>query len=164
MEEGSLAPIDYNRFAGICIGMSFAEASASGTLAIEGAAECPWLAPVVEDDDLMYYVSILSDVETPGESIQFFLMRYYNDPATAVALEMAGTAEGIRIGSTEAELLAAYAGMTSESYTDDAGIDHDVYVSAGPDGNNYVFDMIDGRVGGMAWGDISTIPGHVCAL
>lgn len=163
VEPGSeIAAYNFNRFAGVCVGMSYDEAASRWPDAFEGNPSCPWVVDIATGDDL--YIGAISEYESPGDDIRFFLARLWADPATFDAEELFANEEGIRLGSTEGDVLAAYPDATFETYGDDAGMDHESWLVAGPEGLNYVFDIYDGYVTAIAWGDITVIPGHICAL
>jgi len=164
--ESGLAPIDFNRYAGICVGMDYPTAGGASGLDIAGNASCPWVADIVADDTNGFYVTALSPVEAPGSAITFFRMAWLNDPATASSYEMPATAQGITIGSTLAQLQAAYPSATEYLIDDYARGPRDEWVVLGPDGNNYIFDIQDGLVSEMNWGQVQStgIQGEYCAL
>jgi hypothetical protein len=146
--------------------MSFAEAEAVGGIPVSGEAMCPWYATIISDEDLGWYVSALSPVEDPGSEIWFFRMQWLDDPAAATAYDMPRTPEGITIGSTEAEFVAAYPGATTMLVDDIARGPRDERLVAGPDSLTYVFDITDGYVSEMTWGKRLTmgVNGEYCAL
>lgn len=157
------AAIDFHRYAGICVGMSFTEAS--GTFAgppLEGDPSCPWVTTIVEAGDL--YISAISDPDAPGDAIMFFHALYYADPAAAT--EMPATAEGIMIGSSEAEVYAAYPGAFENTFEDISRGPRTQIVVPGPAGMGLVFDLSDGLVWEITWGDglDDGVGGEFCAL
>lgn len=79
-------------------------------------------------------------------------MSYLHDPATVPVLEVPATAEGIRIGSSRAEVLAAYPTAIELSVEDPARGTRDQVVAAQGPELAYVFDIMDGLVGEMTWG------------
>jgi hypothetical protein len=164
--EGGLASIDFNRFAGICVGMDYTQASAAAGYDIAGNPSCPWVTYIVSDDANGFYLTALSAVEDPGAAIDFFRMAWLNDPATASSYEMPATAEGITIGSTLAQLQAAYPSATYYAIDDYARGPRDEWVVLGPNGNEYIFDVTDGLVSELNWGQLQPtgIQGEYCAL
>lgn len=162
----AMAAIDFNYFAGICTGMAFSQAEAASGLAVSGEVPCPWYAVLVSDEGLGYYVSALSPPETPGSEIWSFRMQWLGDPADASAYEMPSTPEGITIGSTEAQLNAAYPGATTFLVDDYARGPRDERIVLGPDSLAYVFDITSGLVSEVTWGTRLTggVQGEVCAL
>jgi hypothetical protein len=161
-----MSAIDYNRFGGICIGMSFAQAEAVSEIPVSGEASCPWLATVVSDEGLGYYVSALSPYETPGSEIWYFRMMWQGDPATALAYDLPATPEGITIGSTEADFNAAYPSAVTKLVDDISRGPRDERLVTEPDGNTFVFDIMDGRVSEITWGQklANGQNGELCAL
>lgn len=160
------AAIDFNRFTEIYVGMSFIEASAASGIPVEGEAMCPWYSNIVAEDSVGLYITALSPYETPGSEIWFFRMQWLNDPTLATTYEMPATQEGITIGSTEADLLAAYPTATSVSFDDYARGPRDQRLVSGSAGNTYVFDIIDGLVTEITWGQRleGGAQGEYCAL
>jgi hypothetical protein len=161
-----LAAIDFNRFAGVCVGMNYPEAGEAMAIDFAGVAACPWVAEIVSDDGLGLYVTAMSSYDDPGASITFFRMAWLNDPAAAASYEMPGTPEGITIGSTLAQLQAAYPSATHYAIDDYARGPRDEWVVLGPAGNEYIFDVIDGLVSEVNWGQLQPggIQGEYCAL
>ncbi len=163
--ENGLASIDFNRFAGICVGMNYPEAAAASGLDIGGVAACPWVAEIVNDPAGLY-VAALSSYDDPGASINFFHMLWMKDPSTASSYEMPATAEGITIGSTLAQMQAAYPSATHYTIDDMSRGPRDEWVVPGTNGNEYIFDVIDGLVSELNWGQLQPtgIQGEYCAL
>jgi hypothetical protein len=158
--------IDFDRFATICLGMSFPEAEAAGGVPVSGEVSCPWYATIVSDPGLGWYVSAVSFPENPGDDIWMFRMQWLDDPALATQYEMPATPEGITIGSTEAQLLAAYPSAQTLLVDDMARGPRDERIVLGPSGLAYVFDIVDGLVSEVTWGERLTMGanGEYCAL
>jgi hypothetical protein len=153
-------------FAGVCIGHSFDDAIASGaTLTVPEA--CPWVGELVAIDDPGLFVSAYSDPEDAGAYIDFFVMRWFGHPADATSFEMPSTAEGITIGATQAEVLAAYPDATEVEFDDLArGPRTQIVVPTSPT-TTYNFDIMDGVVIEVSWGenlDMGGPNGDLCAL
>jgi hypothetical protein len=146
--------------------MDFPSASAASGEDIAGIAQCPWDAPIIADDTAGFYVNALSPVQAPGSAVTFFRMAWNNDPATASSYEMPTTAEGIRIGSTLAQLQAAYPTAHHYAIDDMSRGPRDEWVVLGPGGNNYIFDVTAGLVSELNWGQVQStgIQGEYCAL
>jgi len=164
--ESGLPSIDFNRFAGICIGMDFPTASSASGEDVAGNPSCPWYADIIADDASGFYVSALSPVESPGSQINFFRMEWLNDPATASSYEMPTTGAGITIGSTLAQMQAAYPSATHYAIDDMSRGHRDEWVVLGPSGNEYIFDVTAGLVSEVTWGQLQPtgIQGEYCAL
>jgi hypothetical protein len=79
---------------------------------------------------------------------------------------MPRTVEGITIGSTEAELFAAYPSATTVAIDDMSRGPRDERLVTGPDGNTLVFDIVDGLVTEITWGQrlMYGASGEYCAL
>ena len=164
--DAATAAIDFNRFADVCLGMSYAEATAATGVPVVGETQCPWVTTLESDDSLGYYVTALSPVDTPGSEIWFFHMIWQSDPATATAYDLPRTPEGITIGSTVAQLMAAYPGATTLAVDDYSRGPRDERLVAGPDSTTYVFDITGGLVSELTWGHRLTMgaQGEYCAL
>jgi hypothetical protein len=166
VEDGP-APIAANRYAGICAGMSFAEASMTyAGPPLVGVEFCPWITQIVAQDDPGLYVEAVSDPGAPGDDIFMFRMTWLADPATASSYEMPRTAEGITIGSTSAEVLAAYPVGSSIVFDDMALGPRDQIVVPVTSEYTYVFDVTDGLVNTMYWGEnlSAGATAELCAL
>ena len=162
-----LAGIDFNRYARICLGMSFAEASAAMPgPAVAGEAECPWYAVVLAVDDPGLYVAAVSRPDDPGAEIFLFRMTWQADPAAAASFSAPATASGISVGSTPAEVKAAYPHAVSVVVDDPARGPRTQLIASGPNNTSLVFDVTEGLVTDMYWGTgISQgAAGELCAL
>ena len=160
-----VAEIDFDRFTTIYLGMTFAEASAASGIAIQGEAMCPWFANIVVDDPVGLYVGTVSPIEAAGSEIWFFRMLWLDDPALAPA-DLPSTVEGITIGSTEAEVVAAYPSAVLTTVDDIARGTRTFYLVPGPNDLTLIFDVQSGLVSEITWGKRLTYgpPGEVCAL
>lgn len=157
--------IDSHRYSAICTGMTFAEASAAvPDWELEPEAICPWVAEVVAADPL--YLQAISDPEDPTGPIRLFRMIYLADPETAPPHEVPATAEGVSIGSSVADVVAAYAHARQVVHDDPSRGTREQYVV--DDGANHwlVFDIVGEVVSEMTWGiDLpGGIAGELCAL
>lgn len=167
LDETGAAAINANRYAGICAGMSFEEAS--GTYAgppLTGHEFCPWLAPIVAIDDPGFYVDAVTDPSAPGAEIFLFRMAWYADAAAAASFELPRTAEGISVGSGTAEVLAAYPAGVLVDVDDMALGPRQQIIAPVTDQYTYVFDVTDGYVSFMYWGEgiSSGATAELCAL
>ena len=116
-----LPAIDFNRYASICLGMSFAEASTAmpGPI-IAGQPECPWYAELLAIDDPGLYVAAVTYPENPGDEIFLFRMIWVGNPADAASFPAPATQQGISVGSTAAEVNAAYPSAATVTVDDPA--------------------------------------------
>jgi hypothetical protein len=162
-----LTGIDFDRYAKICVGMSFAEASnAMPGPPINGEASCPWYAFVLSVNDPGLYVAAVTRPDKPGASIYMFLMSWQGDPAAAKAFDSPSTIKGISVGSTTAEVKAAYSTATSITFNDTARGPRTQLIVAGPRGTSMVFDVTSGAVSDMYWGKgiPQGVNGELCSL
>jgi hypothetical protein len=104
-------------------------------------------------DDPGLYVSALSGPDSPGEYITFFILYWFGDPADAQSYEMPRTQEGITIGSTAEEVLAAYPDATEVSFDDIARGPRVQIVVPTSATTTYNFDIADGVVTEISWGE-----------
>ena len=164
--DAAVAAIAPNRFAGACLGMTFDQATANGTTVV-GDKQCPWFSTVVADDKLGYYVNVVQGTQDANGTISLFMVKWFGDPADAASYEMPATAEGITIGSTKAEVLAAYPTATEVSFDDiSRGPRKQLVVPTG-DGTTYNFDITNKLVSEISWGEglaDGGPNGELCAL
>jgi len=147
-QAAAIGPIS---FAGVCVGQSFDEAAATGA-PITSPEQCPWYGQLVAQDDPGFYVTALSDPSAPGEEISFFILYWFAEPEAAASFEMPRTAEGITIGSTVDEVMAAYPTATEVTFDDIArGSRKQLVVPTSAD-TTYNFDVPDGVVTEISWG------------
>lgn len=139
-------------FAGVCVGQSFTEAAATGA-PITSPDACPWYGQLVAQDDPGFYVSALSDPADPGASIEFFVLYWFADPADAASYEMPATAEGITIGSSAADVVAAYPAATELTFDDIARGSRTQVIAPTSESTSYNFDIVDGVVTEISWGE-----------
>ena len=139
-------------FAGVCVGQSFDEAIATGA-PITAPEQCPWYGQLVAQDDPGFYVTALSDPSDPGARISFFIMYWFADPADAASFEMPRTAEGITIGSTADEVMAAYPTANEVTFDDIARGSRTQLVVPTSATTTYNFDVVDGVVTEISWGE-----------
>jgi hypothetical protein len=162
-----LPAIDFNRYATICLGMSFTQASTTMRgPTIAGQAECPWYADVLTIDDPGLYVAAVTYPENPGAEIFLFRMNWVGDLAQAEAFDAPSTQEGISVGSTTAGVRTVYPSATAVTVDDPARGTRNQLVVAGPAGDSFVFDVTSGRVDTMYWGKGIAMgaSGELCAL
>lgn len=164
--DGQVAAIGPNYFAGACLGRSFDDAAANGSPVTAGEP-CPWYGTITADDELGYYGITVTPTETPGDGIFLFILRWFSEPADAAAYDLPATAEGITIGSSVKDVLAAYPAGTEVTFDDiSRGVRTQIVVPTGAD-TSYNFDIADGVVTEIAWGNqiMDGGPnGELCAL
>ena len=114
---------------------------------------CPWAGDLVAIDDPGLYVVAYSDLEPAGDYIRYFVMRWFADPADAASYEMPRTAEGITIGSTSAEVDAAYPDGTEVTFDDISRGSRTQIVVPTTATTTYNFDIVDGVVTEVSWGE-----------
>ena len=162
-----LAGIDFDRYANICLGMSFVQASAAMQgPTVAGDAACPWYATLLAISDPGLYVAAVSNVEDPGKAIFMFRMTWQSDQASAVAFDAPATPADITVGSTTAKVNAAYPGATVVNLNDPARGPRTQIVVGEPEGTSFVFDVTDGFVTDIYWGTglSQGASGELCAL
>jgi hypothetical protein len=162
-----LAGIGFDRYARICVGMSFAQASeAMPGPEITGDALCPWYATVLAIDDPGLYVGAVTQPDNPGAAIWMFRMTWVGDPADAGAFDAPATVEGVTVGSTVAEVTAAFPKASAIVVNDPSRGARNQLVAAGPDGTSIVFDVTEGVVTDIYWGQglAQGSAGELCAI
>lgn len=112
---------------------------------------CPYYAPVWQTE--LAVTTAFTDSENPGGGVSFF---YTNILLAQPSDPFPRNAEGIGIGSTQAEVLAAYPSATQEDITDlGAGPIHSITVEDPHSDAKYVFGITEGAtsVDLLQWGD-----------
>jgi hypothetical protein len=140
--------IGYDEMAGLRLGDSLASfASAAGLVPVDSPADCPdgfWTGQGYGDGSLNVSV-YLAQLEVDGEDVPDPLFTFAEVSTRGVAdapLEGSpSTPEGIRLGSSEADLLAAYPDIqvTFTRYDDEQGLT--TYVNGPVDGRFLVFQV-----------------------
>jgi len=162
-----LAAIDFDRYQGICLGMSFAQASAAMSgQDVTGETACPWYATVVAVADPGLYVGAMTRPDDPGADIYLFRMTWQGDQATAAGFDAPATAANISVGSTTAEVMAAYPSATAVVVDDIARGTRNHLLVQGPSSTTFDFDVTDGYVTDIYWGKgiPQGVNGELCAL
>ncbi len=133
---------------------------------IAGESYCPWYAEVLGVSDPGLYVAAVTDPDNPGDDIFLFRMIWLGDPADAASFAAPTTQEGISVGSTTAEVTAAYPSGTSVALDDPARGPRTQIVVDGTGGNSLAFDVTSGHVDTVYWGQgvESGVAGELCAL
>ena len=149
--------IGYDEVAGLRLGDSLASfASAAGLVPVDSPIDCPdgyYTVPNFEEGSLIVDV-YLAELEADGTDVPdpVFSLATVSTPGVADApLEGSpSTPEGIRLGSSEAELLAAYPGIvvTHSRYDEQEGFT--TYVSGPVDGRYLVFQVGTSEAGTKA--------------
>jgi hypothetical protein len=142
--------IDGHRFASVCTGMTFEQASAALPGVVEVRPQCTWVATLVEAAPL--YIEAVSTRDNPTGPIQFFRLAYIADPATAPPHEVPGTAEGVSIGSARSDVAAAYPAAFEAAHDDPLRGTRQQLVVQDTPGHWYVFDLVDDVVAEITWG------------
>ncbi len=164
LHEDGLSTIDMNRYADICVGESFDDASAvPGVQQLVGEPMCPWVGPIVDAGDL--YIAAISGVDDPGAEIDIFRAIWLGDMA-AIEPGMPTTAEGIGIGSPVADVYTAYPDAFELVLDDPSRGERTEIVVPGPATLGYVFDAREGMVAEITWGVgmDDGVAGEFCAL
>lgn len=162
-----LAGIDFNRYANICLGMSFAQASsAAQDPTIIGDAVCPWYATLLDFSDPGFHVGAVTNPDNPGAAISLFRMTWQSDQQSAVDFDAPSTPAGISVGSTTAQVKAAYPGSTDVVVNDPARGTRNQIVVNQPGGAAFAFDVTEGFVTDIYWGSgvSQGAGGELCAL
>ncbi len=128
---------------------------------VTGIAECPWYAQV-ETHGADAFTFAFTDPEGIDPGILFF----YTQDFSAGAPGLPRNAEGIGVGSTEAEVLAAYPGAVVDAYEDiSVGPMTRITVDDPATDSKYVFAITEGSpaVNLLQWGTAAgTQWAHLC--
>jgi hypothetical protein len=145
------------------IGSSWAEMSAQLHMPVGPYDGCPWYGSVWNTE--LATTSAFLDSRDPSAGTTFFYTNYYL--ATSGA-NFPRNAEGVGVGSTQAEVLAAYPSAVVDSYNDlGAGDMTRITVTDAASGSKYVF-AINGNAGAnvvdlLQWGPgAGTQWSHLC--
>ncbi|WP_062134375.1 hypothetical protein [Demequina aestuarii] len=149
--DAEYVAIEPHRYAHVCLGMTFAEASAAMPgLDIAGDASCPWHADIVSATPLV--ISAVTSRDEPGQQILALRVAYLADLAGLDPWEIPRTAEAVGIGSTREAVRAAYPGAEERTVEDPERGPRDQMIAPQGAGLAYVFDVTDGLVSEMTWG------------
>jgi hypothetical protein len=149
--------IGFDEVAGLRLGDSLASfASAAGLVPVDSPVDCPdgyYTAPNIDEGSLIVDV-YLAELEADGRDVPDPVFSFATVSTRGVAdapLEGSpSTPEGTRLGSSEAELLAAYPGVvvTNSRYDEQEG--YTTYVSGPVDGRYLVFQVGTSEAGTKA--------------
>lgn len=150
-EPEALADFGFTFFRGGQLSAAdFATFSAQFGSPVTGIAECPWYAEVeTHGPDAATYA--FTDPQGVNPGILFF----YTQDFSAGAAGLPRNAESVGVGSTQAEVLAAYPDAVVDVFEDlSAGPMTRITVSDGASGSKYVFAITDGSpaVNLLQWG------------
>ncbi|MBX9472993.1 hypothetical protein [Microcella sp.] len=153
-EPEALADFGFTYFRGGQLGAAdFATFSTQFGSPVTGIAECPWYAQVEEHSpDAWTYA--FTDPEGVDPGILFF----YTQDFSGGSAPMPRNPEGVGVGSTQAEVLAAYPGAVVDAYEDiSVGPMTRITVDDPDSDSMYVFALTDGSpvVNLLQWGTIA---------
>jgi hypothetical protein len=145
----------FTYFHGAQLGSTWPAMSTQLGTEVAGASECPWNGQLWSTDRVWTYA--FTDAHNPnGPSTMFYTWRSYDSSAGPYPRN----AEGVGVGSTQAEVLAAYPSAVVDSYLDYvAGTMTRITVSDPASPSKYVFAISDGEstVNMLEWGTIPAI-------
>ena len=148
--DAPLADYGFTFFEQAQLGASFAEMSEQLHYPVGPYDGCPYYASVWNTE--LFTTSAFSSVDDPGGPVVFFTSNRLLAPDDA---SFPRNAEDVGIGSTEAEILAAYPSAVVETATDPGAGPLTKYTVDDPDSDSqYVFAISDGSavVDLLQWG------------
>jgi hypothetical protein len=132
------------------VGSTWDQLSAQLHYPVAGIEECPWYGAVWNSEIATTYA--FTDSSNPGAGVSFF---YTNRFLAADGASFPRNAEGVGVGSTQAQVVAAYPTAVVGSH-DDLGAGHITTITVDdPDSDSvYVFGLSEGRavVDLLQWG------------
>lgn len=150
-EPEALADFGFTYFRGGQLSAAdFSTFSTQFGAAVTGLAECPWYAQV-ESHGPDTWTYAFTDPEGVDPGILFF----YTQDFSSGMVGLPRNAEGVGVGSTEAEVLAAYPGAMVDAYEDiSVGSMTRITVDDPASDSKYVFAITDGStvVNLLQWG------------
>ena len=150
-EPEALADFGFTFFRGGQLSAAdFATFSTQFGSSVTGIAECPWYAEV-EAHGADAWTYAFTDPEGVDPGIMFF----YTQDFSGGAAPMPRNAEGVGVGSTQAEVLAAYPGAVVDAFDDiSVGPMTRITVDDPASDSKYVFALTDGSpvVNLLQWG------------
>ena len=151
-------------FHGATIGSSWAEMSSQLHMPVGPYDGCPWYGPLWTTE--LATTTVFQDSRNAAIGARFFYTNYY---LAASGQNFPRNAEGVGVGSTKAEILAAYPSAVVDTYTDLGAGDMTRLTVQDPDSDSkYVF-AINGNAGAnvvdlLQWGpDAGGQWSHLCA-
>ena len=150
-EPEALADFGFTFFRGGQLSAAdFATFSTQFGSSVTGIAECPWYAEV-EAHGADAWTYAFTDPEGVDPGIMFF----YTQDFSGGSAPMPRNAEGVGVGSTQAEVLAAYPGAVVDAYDDiSVGPMTRITVDDPASDSKYVFALTEGSpvVNLLQWG------------
>jgi hypothetical protein len=155
---------DFTHFEGAEIGSNWTDMSSQIDLAVGGAYDCPWFGSLWSTE--LVHTWAFTDPSNPGGPSRFFLT---TRSLESVAGPYPRNAEGVGVGSTQAEILAAYPSATVSSWSDVAAGDLTLITVPDPaSSSKYIFAISNGetQVDMLMWGTDPNMGqqwGHLCS-
>lgn len=155
---------DFTHFEGAEIGSSWTDMSSQMGVAVGGAYDCPWFGSLWSTE--LVHTWAFTDPDDPNGPSAFFLTMRSLD---STAGPYPRNSEGVGVGSTQAEVLAAYPSATVSSWSDLTAGDLTLLTVPDPaSSSRYIFAISNGesQVDMLMWGTDPNMGqqwGHLCS-
>lgn len=155
---------DFTHFEGAQIGSTWSQMSTQIGVEVGGAYDCPWFGSLWSTELVNTWA--FTDASNPTAPSRFFLTYRSLESTTG---PYPRNAEGVGVGSTQAELLAAYPAAAVSSWRDEAAGDlTQVTVPDPSSSSRYIFAFSSGetRADMLMWGTDPNMGGqwgHLCS-
>ncbi len=154
---------DFTHFEGAQIGSTWSQMSTQIGVEVAGAYDCPWYGSLWSTERISTWA--FTDPDNPNGPSMFFLTRRSSDAVTG---PYPRNPEGVGVGSTQAEILAAYPSAVVSAWSDLSAGDLTLITVPDPASSaKYIFALSLGetKVDMLMWGNAVGEGqwGHLCS-